>query len=378
MNLFRKICIIVCAGNLMLCGCADASRDQTNGLSFSSMKYNRADTFYCYSTPGNMTHVLDYESMQDTALCKIPNCKHTATDCFMKRLNGQIPVFDGEHAYYFLDDAPKYQPDDSGKAKVVLGSSLYDHDFSKETETKLLHVDASVSNICYGLLLKERRIYYIENLYSREADENGVETSFGNTGGPMSLHVYSLETQEDTKLCELYNPAEIGRIYPTVYYSGEVYMAGVYDNKLYFNVSFISETQPELVSKIYPTYYDFTDGSYHGQPDNISDFENSVVAFVSEDCLAECRNGETTVYRKGNEIPVELTNECFNDYSEIYVINDTLFCTGKVFDLNTKEVREPAVLKDKSVVAKYGDSYIISDIGMRENFEKISAEQLLK
>ena len=316
--------------------------------------------------------------MKDAALCNKPNCNHTATDCFMKRLNGQVPVFDGEHGYYFLDDAPKYQPDESGKTKVVLGSSLYMHDFSQETDTKLLHVDASVSNNCYGLLLKDHNIYYIENLYSRETDENGVETGFGNTGGPMSLHVYSLETQEDTKLCELYNPAEIGRIYPTVYYSGEVYMAGVYDNKLYFNVSFISETQPELVSKIYPTYYDFTDGSYHGQPDNISDFENSVVAFVSEDCLAECRNGETTVYRKGNEIPVELTNECFNDYSEIYVINDTLFCTGKVFDLNTKEVREPAVLKDKSVVAKYGDSYIISDIGMRENFEKISAEQLLK
>ena len=371
---------LLCAIPLLifsLSGCGAQQTKQANN-SFASMYHNRAEAFYCYKTVNNLTHTLDYETMKDAALCNKPNCKHTATDCFMKRLNGLVPVFDGERAYYFKDDAPSYQPDDSGKTKVVLGSWLYVYDFLHGTETKLFHVDASVSNNCYGLLLKDNSIYFIENLYSRDTDGNGVETGFGNTGGPMSLHVYSLETQEETKLCELYDPNEIGNVYPLVHYSGEVYMAGVYDNKLYFNVSFISETQPALVPKSYPTYYDFADGTYHGQPDNISDFESSFVTFASEDYLVECRTGEAAVYRKGNAIPVELTNECFNDFSYIYVSNNTLFCAGKAFDLNTEEVREPAVLKDKSVVAKYGDSYIISDIGMRENFEKIPAEQLLK
>ena len=308
----QKLKLILFAAPLLMLslqGCGTKQIQQSN-YSFATTYHNRSSSdFFCYKTANNLTHTLDYETMRDAALCNKPNCKHTATDCFMKRLNGQVPVFDGERAYYFKDDAPSYQPDDSGKTKVVLGSCLYVYDFLHETETKLFHVDASVSNNCYGLLLKDSRIYFIENLHSRDTDGNGVETGFSNTGGPMSLHVYSLETQEETKLCDLYNPDEIGKIYPTVYYSGEVYMAGVYDNKLYFNVSFLSETQPALIPQSYPTYYDFADGSYHGQPDNISDFESSVVTFVSEDYLVECRNGETTVYRKGNEIPVELTNE---------------------------------------------------------------------
>ena len=51
---------------------------------------------------------------------------------------------------------------------------------------------------------------------------------------------------------------------------------------------------------------------------------------------------------------------------------------GKVFDLNTGTVRSNGYLCEKDVVAKYGDSFIISDYGMQSGFEKIPAEQLLK
>ena len=91
------------------------------------------------------------------------------------------------------------------------------------------------------------------------------------------------------------------------------------------------------------------------------------------------------MYKKGQKQPFILEDACFNLDSFPSVFDDKLFCGEKVFDLNTKAVKELAALKNdqqpdfpKAVVAKYGDSYIISDLGMQSNFEKISAEQLLK
>lgn len=48
-----------------------------------------------------------------------------------------------------------------------------------------------------------------------------------------------------------------------------------------------------------------------------------------------------------------------------------------MFDLNSKEERKIDALTGKNVVAKYGDSYIISDNGIEDIFEKIPAEKLL-
>ena len=53
-----------------------------------------------------------------------------------------------------------------------------------------------------------------------------------------------------------------------------------------------------------------------------------------------------------------------------------MYYDGKAFDLKSGEGRTLEEIYHKQVIAKYGDSYIISDIGMQENFEKIPAEKL--
>ena len=133
------------------------------------------------------------------------------------------------------------------------------------------------------------------------------------------------------------------------------------------------------------TYYDLTDGSYHGTPEDYGNIDFAGAAYCTEDALVICRAGSAAVYRKGAEQPVELKDACFYEDIVVSVFDDLLFCDGKVFDLNTKDVWALDVLKSKNeyefpkvVVSKYGDSYIISDYSMQENFEKIPAEKLLK
>ena len=354
-------------------------RDINPGDSYASAYRNRSsEDFFCYKTKEYITNILDYESMNNAPLCNKPNCNHKTKDCIVRRLDGNVPVF-GEHcAYYFLDQEPEIEETKDGKIDLKLSSDLYCYDLRTNAETKLFHADASVSENCYGWLMHDDVLYYIDNQYGRSYDETGSFYGYGNTGGKMSLCMVRLSDLQMTVLCELYDPEKLTEYYPLAPNSGEVYMKGFYNNKIYFNVGFVDEKRPqENQYCFYVTYYDLSDGTYHGTPEDYGNIDFAAVTYCSANGLVICRDGEASVTRKTDSESVLLTHPCFNQRSVLTVIDNTIFCDGKAFDLNTKEVKEPAVLKDKSVVARYGDSFIIADADMQSGFEKIPAEKLL-
>ena len=83
------------------------------------------------------------------------------------------------------------------------------------------------------------------------------------------------------------------------------------------------------------------------------------------------------MYYKGSCQPVVLADPFFNQDVFPTAGEDTVFCHDKAFDLNNKTSRILDCMRDKLVVAKYGDSFIIADTSMLYGFEKIPAEQLL-
>ncbi len=349
----------------------------------NSYHNSSAKNFFCYkSLEGEKgeTSVLDYESMNSISLCNKPNCKHKDKGCIVKRLDGNVPVFAENCAYYFVDEEPQILENEEGKYDLKLSSNLYCYDLGTNIEKKLLHVDASVSESCYGLLLHDNILYYVENQYSRSYDDAGNILTSGNTGGKMSLHSVRLSDMQRNDLSELYDCEKINEFYPLAKDSGEVYMMGLHDNKIYFNVGFVTQgkgSDPPTY-RFYVTYYDLTDGTYHGTPEDYEHIDFAGVTYCSDDYLVICSTGQASVWKKGVQTPVVLDDERFDyNYQLMSVFDDTVFCFGSAFDLNTKEERKIADLAGKSVVARYGDSYIISDIGMQRNFEKIPAEKLL-
>ncbi len=355
-------------------------QDASPGDSYASAYFNRsAADYFCYKTEEDITNILDYESMSNVPLCNKPNCNHKNKDCIVRRLDGNVPMFGQQCAYYFLDQEPQIEETEDGKIDLKLSSDLYCYDLRTNAESKLFHADASVSESCFGWLCHDDVIYYIDNQYGRSYDDTGTFYGYGNTGGKMSLCMVRLSDLQMTVLCELYDLEKLTEYYPLTPNSGEVNMKGLYNNKIYFNVGFVDEERPRGNQYCYyVTYYDLSDGTYHGTPENYGNIDFAAVTYCSANGLVICRDGEAAVTRKTDSEPVLLNDPCFNQRSVLTVIDDTLFCTGKAFDLNTKEVREPAVLKDKSVVAKYGDSFIIADASMQSGFEKIPAEKLLK
>ena len=393
MRTFHKIilCIISTLTVVWLQGCkaektgdasmtaGESAESQQAQDSYANSHLNCSSAeFLCFKTLERMTNILDYESMNNVSLCSKPNCNHKAKDCIVKRLDGHVPVFGEQCAYYFVDQEPKIQETEDGKTDLVLGSDLYCYDFRTNAETKLFHADASVSDSCYGWLLHNDVLYYIDNQYSRSYDETGMICASGNTGGNMSLCAVRLSDLQSTTLCKLYDVEKLTEYYPVTPDSGEVYMKGLFDNKIYFDVCFVDEQKPRGTQYCsYVTYYDLSDGTYHGTPEEYGNIDFAEVGFLSEDYLVICRDGRASVYKKGSEQPVILEDADFNQYTMVSVFDDVLFFRGKVFDLNTGTVRSNGYLCEKDVVAKYGDSFIISDYGMQSGFEKIPAEQLL-
>lgn len=347
------------------------------GDSFASMYYNTADSFHCFKSLENKTTILDYESMETAKLCNKPNCNHLASDCLVSRLTGNVPMFSGTDAYYFIDEEASIESGADGKPALKLGSTLYRFDLTSNTEEKLVHVDGiSVSNNCYGWLLHDGVVYFIGNHYNTIQDENNITYGYHNTGGDMELYSVDFATLEIQNHGDLYDVPKLTKYFPETPNSGEVSMRGVFDGKIYFNVGFVAE---QGRYSHYVTYFDLNSQTYHGEPENYADIDFGTAAFVSEDYLVIAHNGYAEVYKAGEEQPVILSGDDFREtsFSTISVFDDTLFIYGKAYDLNTKAVRTIASLTDKQIIAKYGDSYIISDSGMQQNFEKIPVTDLL-
>ena len=142
-----------------------------------------SDTFYCYRTRERQTEVLDYSTLNKTLLCNKPNCNHTGDDCLIKRLNGNVPVFGENCAYYFVDAQPEIAENDEGKADLKLNSTLYRYDFETNSEEKLLQIDGKcVGFNQHGWMLRDDTLYFIEDAMGRNYDESGVLLSSNSSG----------------------------------------------------------------------------------------------------------------------------------------------------------------------------------------------------
>ena len=352
--------------------------------SYSDWFYNRSDTMLVYkasSMGGSSVRLLDYESMEDVSLCNKPNCTHKTTDCIVNRLGDNVPVFGNGKAYYFINDPILVKDNDEGKRVYQLGTTLYSFDMTTNMEEKLCHVDGGLTAGYTGWLLHDNKIYFVENEYSKNYDENGNATgSYTNVGGVMRLCAVDLSDMSVTDYGRLSDIDAIKKYYPQAPYSGEAKLDGIFDGKLWISISFVADLSREVPEMGgYVISFDLSDNSFHGAPDDLADLDHARVRYLSADYMAVMGVQKVNVYKTGESEPITIQDDIFNLYSILSVFDDKLFCEGKVFDLNTLAVTEPDALKDKKVLAKYGDSYIYSyfdDEDHMDHYGKMSAAEI--
>ena len=390
-KIFAELLFVCTIVIFSLCGCGQnmqAALQETDSFANAFAKTNIMKSLYCYRDLSGHISLLDYDSMKTAPLCKKPNCRHTEDDCIVHRLNGQVPVFGENCAYYFIDEPPAIEQNADGLPDLALRSALYRYDFASNTEEKLMQWDGgAVSDPSCGMLLHNGTLYFMDSQLGRFYDENGILSSYINYGGDIRFHSVSLSDMKTTDLCDLLDIEKLAQYYPYARNSGDVYMKGFYDNKIYFTIGFVDCLSGDNLSESayfrhYSTYYDLTDGKYYGEPTDYGNIDFSDVLFCSGDYTAICKENTLTVWKHGESEPTEITDSAFYDDAELSVFDDMLFCEGKIFDLKLKTVREADALKSddpilpaKNVIAKYGNGYILHDETC--SFEKIPAGKLL-
>ena len=367
---------------LLLQGCgmqAPAAPD-----SVSDWFYNRSENMLVHkvgSPAGSSIRILDYGTMQDVTLCSKPNCTHKTADCILHRLGDNVPVFGDGKAYFFIDDPILVRENDDGRRVYQMGTTLYAFDMKTNMEEKLCHIDGGVTGSNTGWLLHDGRIYFVLNEYAKNYDENGNATGvYSNVGGVMRLCAVDLSDMQVTDSGPLYDILTLTKYFPDAPYSAECCLYGVFDDKIWFTVS-CREAFDEKTSDIrfvnYVTYFDLKTQTYCGEPADFSNFGRGRIRWLSADYLAVAGEHQVMVSKAGQSEPIPVQDDAFNVFSTLSVFDDKLFCEGKVFDLHTLAVTEPDALDGKTVLAKYGDSYIVSNENDPEQYEKIPAETLL-
>lgn len=383
-----RICALQCVIIMLmfgLQGCVwNNNKIPTTPDSFSDGWKSHYDEMLVYKTLANEKwniKVLNYETMEKSSLCNKPNCTHNQLDCIVQRLDGNIPVFGAGKAYYFTNDPPQIKENENGVRILQLGATLYSYDLTTNQEEKLCHVDGGFVSSQNGWLLHDGNIYYISNEFSRSYDDNGNVTGYATVGGTMRLCAVNLSNMKATDYGELYDISDLTTYYPDAPYSAECYMHGIFNNKIYFTVdlreSFDTDTMiPQFLN--YVTSFDLETQTYSGEPKDYTNIERGRVRFLSKDFLAIASKNNISVYATGNKEPIVFTDDSFNEFTELSVFDNLLFCQGgMVYNLNTKEGREVANLKEKQVLDKFGESYIISESGYPDENEKKTSEQLL-
>lgn len=337
-----------------------------------------------YADDKEQVHVLEFENMEQSLLCKRPNCDHSGEDCIQNRLKATVPVFRDHTAYYFVDDSMHMEQGDDGKPRLKLGTWLCSYDLAEHKEKKLLRIeDAAATEPGCNMLLHGDTMYFETYAPEPVRDENGMALGYTNHGGNVSLAAIHLPDLQLQELGSLYDLHALTEYFPYAPNSAEINMQGLFNNRIYFNIAFVEgsgdPTTQYFPYRHYVTYYDLSDGSYHGTPEDYAHIDFQKIVHLSAEHLAIYDEMKQTVsvYAPDGGEPVVLSDESFQDYADYAVFNDILFCYPKAFDLNSNAVYEMTDEKYPIVVAAYGGDYVCADVNYA-SFEKIPAEKLLK
>lgn len=382
----KKIIISTLLTFVFLSGCGESATPTIfpDIIVFTNGRISYGDDFYCYVNLSGNTSILQYDTMTTSPLCNKPNCTHSDADCIIRQLGGTTPIFVGNYAYYFIDDPVTIiEDEETGKKDLKLATTLYRYDLSDYRAEKLVKINGiSATNNCYGWLLYGGEIYLVGNYYSRTYDENSSLLSYRGNGGEMMLYSIDLTSNAVTNHGALYDLEQLQEYYPEVERSGEVYLKGVYQDRLYFEVAFVEllgdgmdPTDFQYVG--YVTAFDPATGKFSDAPD-LAAMDYAEIAFISEDTLVLSQEESSLlIYQDGAEEPITLEDADFYLGVQVEVYDNMLYYDGKAYDLATREFCIIPELENTEICAKYQEEYILANEGGQENFRKVPTNDII-
>lgn len=379
----KKITLLIISAlsSLTLISCsADKNSSYTNSNEIFNNWYDvtMEDSAIYHDAARNAT-IIDYETMETSLLCHIPNCSHSNSECLVNILknSSQLPIIYNNCAYYFINFSSYKEVD--GKTTLDLKTQVQKYDFNNRTITNVAEIEGANANDSGGCYLIGSDYYFTTNYGNPTYDELGnVSSSKGGGGG--NLFSVNLENGKITDYGEIFDYEKLKTTYPAARNSTSMYLMGKIDNELYIRVSYVKDevTDEMMMNGINPLWY----GSTYSFDLNTHEFEKR------DDTFSLCYMNGYHVYLSENsdsKLMIENieTGEVYDGpetfaYNAITVFDDKLWYESKCYDIKSGTEKMISDLDYAHVIAKYKDDYIIKGEGSNSQpkFEKLSKDSI--
>lgn len=233
--MLKKIIAVCCTSllSISMVSCNE-KKTHTSDISFitqNSIEYNNGCVY-----GENPTRYLDFETLESSPLCAVPNCTHKNNDCLAKQI-GNTPIFYDDFVFFFESNNGNVRetPDgmeffiDSKLKKASLNSS--------KIEVVCEFHDSAPVDGYIGMVLNGNELFFVTDDLNPQKDEYGGY-DWGNCGGNHYICSINLDTGKYSNYGSIYDG---DKEYAGAPYSSHANITGLYDNKIFIRYSFIKD-----------------------------------------------------------------------------------------------------------------------------------------
>lgn len=355
----RKLyAMIICAAML----CTGASCGEKNKSSGSGELLNYRGKIVTDEGILNGGTMLKLDTLEEVALCNVPNCSHRSAECLSVSVGDYTPIIYNNCAYYFVNYEERVEVD--GKTDYEFKTMAMKYDFSDMQTSKIAEYQGGKADDSGYLIGSE--YYFTVNNGDPEYDEAGNISSIGNGGGSAMLSI-NLETAEITEYGEVFDWEEYKKLYPHI----QTHFIGKYGDELYL-VVYLNDgasAASRLVTFDIKTH-EFREVS----DDYVKAMDGKHIVYISQN--GNMKNDDWTLLPYDCDYDFHINNL---ETGETTVIEDVILptvsvCDGRVwydnkcFDIKTGKIAVVNNYETTWVECKYKDSYYIGEDSETQNY----------
>lgn len=315
------------------------------------------------------TTYLDFETLENSPLCALPNCTHNDPNC-LANIVGTSPIFYNGYVYFFESNYGDVRETSNGR-EFYIDSKLKKASLdSSEIELVCEFSDCAPDQYTPGIVLKGNEIYFTADDLNPTKSEYG-DYNWGNSGGYHFLCCINLDTGKYTNFGSIYDG---DKEYEGAAYSSCANITGIYKDKMYIRYSYIKDNDA-LQSG--------------GNPDELYEHLNFEFDFEtrewkkSELPFSWSMNPETYIYYdstsklmhviykdKETTFSLDGANIQFKEYNgKLFVLNE-----GRFYDLNNMSEYNLGEYSTYEIAGYYNNHYILRH---ESEAVKLTEEELL-
>lgn len=334
---------------------------------FISGNYNLYSDGFIFGMETTM--FLDFDTMEKTPLCAVPNCTHKTDECLAKIVGDTVVIYNN-YAYYFNTDSGIKETTEG--REFFIDTTLMKADVNTSETESVSHFTDCAPAIREGYFLVGNELYFIgDNLDPHDDGYGNISSS--NVGGIHYLCSVNLDTGVYTNYGSIYDG---DKKYDAASNTSSSRLTGFFNNKMYIEYSFCKEmpTIETLEAITSEPYKWFTTLVFEFDTVTKELIESDLLssAYVDEDTYVygDPFNNTTTVINKEKKYIIE--GVAADVYARVY--NNKLFLTESWYDLSDLSKHSLGAYSECEVVSYYDDCYIIMNGG---RFIKLTEEELL-